>query len=320
LLKERIFFDENIYSAATTGRLSVDEWRRSIRNRRCKCVLTALTLVELLEWLRVAPDDNSFRTAQTALNLAWDFGGKHILEFPQSFLSDRLFGIKGAPLGFSRADLQVWLKVGIRARSRKELSEGLVARTESQRRTYGLDLSTIRESLNRGREVLNDQISEAVAEICPEYESVPPGSSKPPLTKTKLAGIDRVIQGDKLKARYAAKIVEFCQLPRTIEPTPEVITKVMTSVDAHFTHSCFIKRQALTTSYNYRRDTGLIVDSELLFYLADPSCVLVTNDGRLRKAIAHSSQSARVISFAEFRTQAAGGAPTGQTVSLCRYS
>jgi hypothetical protein len=86
--------------------------------------------------------------------------------------------------------------------------------------------------------------------------------------------------------------------------TPTVVSKVMTSVDAHFTHSCFIKRQALTTTYNYRRDTGLVVDSQLLFYLADPSYVLVTNDGPLRKTIALSPQSARVIGFAEFCTQA----------------
>jgi len=304
VLKEGIFFDEHVYSAAASGSLSVDQWRRCIRNRKCKRVLTAVTLLELLEWLRVAPDDKSFRAAQYALNLAWDFGGKHILEFPSTFLKDRIFGIKDAPCGFGQKDLQKWLKVAIRAKTKKELSECQVALKESERKTYRLDLAVIQDTLSRGRAQLNDQISEAIAEICPECESVPPGESKPPLTKTKLAGIDRVIHGEKLKARYAARIVEFCGLSDTIEPTPPVVSKVMTSVDAHFAHSCFIKRQALTTNYNYPRDTGLVVDSQLLFYLADPSYVLVTNDGARRKAITGSTQSARVISFAEFRTQA----------------
>ena len=302
MLKEGVFFDEHIYAAAASGSLSVDEWRQCIRNRRCKCVLTALTLVELLEWLRVTRDDSSFRTAQRALNVAWDFGGKHILEFPQTFLKDKIFGIKDAPRGFRRKDLQVWLKVAIRAKTSKELSEGQVARTESKRKTYGLKLCAIQDTLNRGRAVLNEQISEAIEELCPEHGATPAGAGKPSLARTKLAEIDEVIRGEKLKARYAARVVEFCGLTKMIELTPAVASKVMTGVDAHFTHSCFIKRQALTTSYNYRRDTGLVVDSQLLFYLADPSYVLVTNDVALRKAIARSTQSTRVISFAEFCT------------------
>jgi hypothetical protein len=298
--KERVFFDEHIYSAAAIGQLSVDQWRKSIQARNCECILTAITLLELLEWLRVSRDDNSFRTAQYALSLARDFGGKHIVGFPSFFLKEKIFGIKEAPRGFGQKDLQRWHRVGMKAKTRSELLGGQVALTETRTKTYGLDLCGIRDTLDKARALLNDQISDAIAKIRPEDETHGAIGNKTFLPKERLAGLDRVLRGEKLKTKYAARIIEFVGLSKTIELTPAIVSKVMASVDAHFTHSCFIKRQALTSTYNFRRDTGLVVDSQMLFYLADPACVLVTNDGALRKAIAGSIQSARALGFDEF--------------------
>jgi hypothetical protein len=280
--------------------LGIDQWRKSIRVRNCECVLTAITLLELLEWLRVSRDEDSFRTAQHALKLARAFGGKRIAGFPSFFLKEKIFGIKEAPRGFGQKDLQRWHRVGMKAKTRSELLGGQVALTETRTKTYGLDLCGIRDTLDKARTLLNDQISEAIAKLRPESETPSATGNKTFLSKERLASLDRVLRGDKLKTKYAARIVEFVGLSRTTELTPAIVSKVMSSVDAHFTHSCFIKRQALTTTYNFRRDTGLVVDSQLLFYLADPAYVLVTNDGPLRKAIAGSIQSARVLSFNEF--------------------
>lgn len=303
-MKEPFFFDANVYRQGASGRLSVDLWRRCVRARKCDCVLTAITLLELLESLTLAPDDESFRATQEALRLAWEFGGKHVTDFPSTFLKLKIFGIRDVPPDFGQSDLQRWHRVAMKARTKQDLFECRVPSTVSRRKTYGLSETVIRRTLDKGRRFLNDQISRLIAEICPEYQSLRARGAKTLLTQDTLRALDSAADSDLEKAAWAERIVEFVGLDKTIAATPAIISKVTTGLDAALTHAWFIRRQALTSPYRYERDTGLIVDSQLLFYLADPSYVLVTNDRRLKSSIAGSSQSGRVLSFADFCGQA----------------
>lgn len=304
LLRKRFFFDANVYRHAADGHLNVDLWRRSVRVRRCECVLTAITLLELLEWLISAPDDESFGKRQNALKLAWDLSGKHVTEFPSNFLKLKIFGIREVPPDFGQRDLQRWHRVAIKAKTKDDLFECRVPSTVSRRKTYGLSESVIRNTLKKGRALLNDQITRLIARVCPEYQSLRARGGKTLLTQDKLRALDRAVDSNEEKTAWAERIVEFAGLSKTIAVTPPVVSKVTTGLGAALTHVWFIRRQALTSPYNYERDTGLVVDSQLLFYLADPSYVLVTNDDSLRHAIAASPQSKRVLSFAAFSAQA----------------
>ncbi|MGA2632188.1 MAG: hypothetical protein ABSG54_18500, partial [Terriglobia bacterium] len=65
--KEKVFFDTHVYSNASNSRLDVEEWRKALRIRNCACVLTPITLLELLDWLVSTDDDAAFKMRQDVL-------------------------------------------------------------------------------------------------------------------------------------------------------------------------------------------------------------------------------------------------------------
>jgi hypothetical protein len=300
--REKVFFDAHIYSSAANGQLDVARWRKALHTRMSACVLTPITLLELLEWLVTPGDDAKFKTAQDALRLAWELGGKNVLDFPGSFARAKVFGERGAPAKFTRADFRKWHWVAIKARTRDELLSGRVSWPSSatRKKTFGLSAKIIHDNLHAGRRFYVDGISNYLSQIKPNWKELRKRGVKNLLSRAEQRGIDTVLEGEALKVGFVRGLLKTVGLSDARAQEPNLVGVAIRRLDAAFTHRKFILRQALTTAYNFEQDASSFHDLQLLFYLADPAYLLVTEDASLKHAVARSSQAARILGFQEF--------------------
>jgi len=77
-------------------------------------------------------------------------------------------------------------------------------------------------------------------------------------------------------------------------------TLLANRLDAAYQYHKALCDVVTTGSYNFEKNDGDWRDYQLLFYLCDPTIILVTDDGRLRKRVGESSQRERIPLLRDF--------------------
>jgi len=299
--KEKVFFDTHVYSNASNSRLDVEEWRKALRIRNCACVLTPITLLELLDWLVSTDDDAAFKMRQDVLRLAWELGGRNVLDFPGSFARLKVCGTRGGSVRFGRKDFRQWHLIAIKARTKEDLFAGRVRGSiASNRKTFGLIPKRIHDQMDVGRTSYVEQIARYLSEVKPNYQELRASGIKNVLSREELKRLDTTLGSEALKLAFVQGFLKSVGMADGREREAEFINSAISRLDAAFTHRKFILRQALTTDYRFEEDASAFNDLQLLFYLTDPSYVFVTEDKSLRHAVAKSLQANRIISFDQF--------------------
>ena len=299
--RERIFFDSQIYSRAADGRIDTEKLRKTLRPHKYLCVLSPITLYELLNGIANSHTNKEFEKGQRALRLAWKFGGKNILHFPGRFIAKSIFGVQVGGR-FSPSNFRKWHEVAIRARDRQQLINGKVSwpSATSKRETFGLDLNIIQNHVYQGRTIHTQQISGYLSQIKPDYLQLRQSGAQTLLSPGELSHLDRVLASEELRRDFVEAVRKNIDLQANPKALSKSVAEVVSALDAVFSHKKHILRQALTTEYNFERDANAYHDMQQLFYLSDPLFLFVTEDEPLRYAIRNSSQVGQVITFGEF--------------------
>jgi len=287
---------------AADDRLDRDLLRRSLRQANWVCVLSPVTLLELLEDLVSARNERAFQARQKPLHIAWQLGGGRVqnyLKFPGNFARESAFRVS-EPFGrFTNFDYHQWHKVAVLARSRRQLLSGGVTTTTTVTRSKGLSRDVIKNRLDEGRQVYVDNISKYVIDLKPDYWEARDRGMRNMLTPSEQRAFDAslngpaVIQGffDGLRRNLSLNTTPTSKLPSPIE--------VASSLNAVLTFRKDVLRRTLTTEYKFENDASSYYDMQQLYYLSDPNLVFVTDDRRLRLAVEGSTQASRIMNSFE---------------------
>lgn len=300
---KRVFLDTQVYSYLADGRVDTNKWKRALRSRKSICVLSAITLLELLDGLVKAPSHIEFKKQQQALGLVWEFGGRdaqRVLMFPGSFARKNAFRVEGTMGRFTPNDFRKWLYIAIMAWDKDQLVRGEVETSSSQTRTFGLDPAVISGQLTQGRQIYVEQLSQFATQLKPDYWELRKTGQQIELTPAELRALDTYLNGAAVRKGFVDGLRKNLGLSALADERIPPVDEIIDSLDAVFTFRCFMFRQVLTSNYRFEMDASAYYDMQQLFYLCDPDFVFVTDDRRLRHAITKSKQVDRVMGTDEF--------------------
>jgi hypothetical protein len=78
-----------------------------------------------------------------------------------------------------------------------------------------------------------------------------------------------------------------------------LLPQLVLALSAAYEFEMAINELLMNDNFSVSKNRGDLVDGQQLFYLSDPNCVFVTNDGAIKRRTKHSLQSNRIKSFAE---------------------
>jgi len=261
--KLKIFFDTSLCIEIGKGKLSgyPDRTFKEFRYQ-----ISPLTVYELIAGLATG-QDSFFNRNREALRAVYPTGPKRFLPLLRSFIPKQLFGenIKLPPS--VDVDFDLWIKTVLKARTREELESGKLKVGLKGRKGFGLDLESINKQMR--------QIEDGFANLLTAFRK----TGAPLLTPDIWA---------KLILDSMGKSV-----------TTENVSTVLQRLDAAFRFEQRLWAFITSPNYNFHKHRSELVDAHQLTYLCDPDLYMVTSDKKLKKAIAESPQSKRVVTYNE---------------------
>jgi hypothetical protein len=263
-----VYFDTQVFSWAAKGSISTRDWeevRRFVRKNAHHCV-SLTTLYELLAGVAYGRDE-SFEHYRDRL--------RYLDITPQStygplsgeFVRTRIFSLEPRRQDFSPEVLMRCVPIVLRAQARTDLTEGSIVLSPYSPLSWGIDLPKIQGQIRSGKEAYIKRL-ESLRQSHPGVLS---------------------------RESWAAGKVIALELDRTLENRQ----RIEVSLDAVYRHDVSVRQKANNPSYNFTKNASAWLDSQQLHYLADPTYIFITNDGRLKKEAAKSTQSKRIITFQE---------------------
>jgi hypothetical protein len=268
LRRPKFVFDTQIASHVCNGLIPTNEWHRIKRfvSQRGRHAISAVTLYELIAGI-AGGDERHFRENQQRLNLLSELAKTKYLALPRDFLRETVFGLNALKPEFGPQNLRLWVQVISKADSKRQVNGPVSIRGVE----YGFDLSTIPNVIAKGKRDHSMQLQE-----------LREGKLRIPTTE-----------------RWIASRLRECQ----VDTTPQNIAKLIARLDAPRQYDFFLFRLAKNHDYDFARHDSDWLDMIQLFYLADPLVHFVTLDTNIRRRTLGSSQSARILSFDEFKAK-----------------
>jgi hypothetical protein len=260
----RAILDSSVCVDVARGKIAKENWDRlrEFLTRKCAYFVSPLTFIELIVGLGKGHDDYYHKNLE-ALNVL--FGpGDRFLPFPGRFVLDRAFGNPKPHPGFEPSDFKNWATVLLTAANKKQLADADVDLLElSKDATFGFNFDLIIKPQQNGIDE-HTRIYEGIRdreEDCPSSEQWADGFL--------------VANG--------------------LELTTENRRLAMGKIDAALVLAAHLCKLARTTEYKFENHKGDWVDSQHLYYLADPELYIVTMDNPLKERIKTSAQAGRVV-------------------------
>ena len=223
-------------------------------------VSCSLVLVELLSRL-VKPEPAYFSSDLKSFLFLSKNETARFLPFPAKFALKTALGVDSRVSRFDAEEFHNWSKCVTSAKSREALGNAEVE-MDSMLLTYGIDFGKIKRQHEAGRAAFIKRMAYLRGH-------------------RRLPSRDEVALGI-LRAQH-------------VIPQPADADKLADALDAAYHYEIFLL--STDNSYDFGADKhhGDWVDSQLLYYLADPEMYILTDDSKLKKRCLPSPQADRIL-------------------------
>jgi hypothetical protein len=193
------------------------------------------------------------------------------------FVRATLFRLPFRNVDFAPGRLERWATVILAARNRYELEAGDVVLATDRGKSYGFGLKTLARQIQSGKIAHSRRLEE--------------------LRRGKLT-----ISSPE---RWATAVLKDIGAP----VNPSNSANALSSLDAALRYDSFLYSLAKDHSYEFARHDSDGLDSQQLYYLADPLVHFVTCDTDFKNRTRGTSQANRILSFKELKTMVRSESP-----------
>jgi len=275
MLRPKIVFDTQVISNANSGAISATDWDNVSKyiSRKCRYQISVNTLYELLSSLANG-DEGHFLTNQGRIRLLCAPAGREFLPLVGDFVRRKVFGFPARRPDFRSGWLQIWAEVVLAAKTKADLQNGKVVLRKAGHsgRSYGIDL-----------QLLVRQIAEGKESHAQRLEKLRQGellSSTSTTWSTAVLGLIGVPANDANRA------------------------KLLEALDAAHKYDESLYDMAKNHNYDFSQHDTDWIDSQQMYYLADPSVLFVTCDSNIAFRVRGSTQRSRILNFPELIVRA----------------
>ena len=263
VLNHVIFGDTNICDKWESDTRVNQNWldaKARLESQGEAYVSCPMVLIELLSRL-IKPEPEYFSDDLQSFIFQSNNAQNSFLTFPGKFVLRTVLDTDSPISRFQGADFSQWAKLVLSAPSRQSIASAEVELGSSSI-SYGLDFDVIRDQHKEGRIKFAEQMAQWRASgAIPARQEVARGFLRS----------QGIIPGDG---------------------DTEAIADAL---DAAYHYQIGLAGQDDSYDYTAQKHRGDWVDSQLLYYLADPSLHILTNDRGLKNRCARSKQAERII-------------------------
>jgi len=269
-----ICFDSAVCINAANGKYPNSEWRAVWKFvvKNFDYAIVPLVLTELI--LGIARGDEAhFESNRGALKILYPTHKNRFLAMPGLFVVQTVLGRRPHGDFPNPACFMDEARVVMRASSKASLLSGRVRMPESRKYSRGMNFDLLNSQMEKGK-------------------------------KQHVATLEQ-LRGGLLAAPPAAEWARLWMLSLGVKATPGECGRVAAALDAAYRYECFLWNEAATGRYDFSKHASDWIDSQLLYYLSEPTMHLLIHDSGLKRRIAGSSQGGRVFDYTYFAQLAA---------------
>ena len=263
-----VYLDTSVVSWVEAGKIPKNDWEEVLDfiRRWAHHAVSLTTMCELMAGLAYG-SENEFIRFRDRFKLLLVGTQSTFLPLTGEFVRSRVFGLPTSRPEFDPEILRRWLPVITRARTRRDMESGVVSLGPHDNWTFGVNLRLVKRQILKGKAAYIRRLKHL-------RESHP---------------------GPLPVERWASGMVSVLKLDLTLENRQ----RVQSVLDAVYRHDVWMRKNASNKGFNFKKNASAWLDSSQLNYLADPTFVFVTTDGRLIDSLAGSVQRSRVLSFSD---------------------
>ena len=271
----KLILDTNVCGKLLTSAYRDDlEGIKRRLGRNFRVVVSFETFIELLDAIK-GGDGTHFESDKQRLRLMAGSGGPTFLGLPGAFALSKVLGIRPANMPsvskLAPSDFQNWFRLTLRAQSRDEmLRDGVRLTLDPRRRVWVFDPTMITRQQRAAKTAHRKTL-----------EDVRDGKLRTPSPDGWAAGIALAL---------GRRILQ------------DQVTPLANRLDAAYHYHKELCAVVASNSYNFEKHDGDWNDYHQLFYLCDPTILLLTDDAGLGKRVGESSQRDRILNLRDFLT------------------
>jgi hypothetical protein len=274
--RHKFFLDTSVCSHVALGkRISTADWSK-VRNYICQnyeYVMSPITLYELLNGFDKRPDEEFLKDRKVFEVLYPPQCKKRFLRWPSSFVLDTVFGDFRLKKDFEPNDLDLWVRVVLAAPDKVALRTRKVTLPDYPDQTFGLRL----DHFEGGVEKVKKRHIKILQELAADLRAGPPLCS--------------------VRNKWAATHLK--EWGRQV--TNDDCSRLAESLDAAFHHDDvvwgLVNKTLRKNPYNVKKDASAVLDRQQLYYLCDPTMLMLTDDFKLVHRVKGSAQQDRLLKF-----------------------
>jgi len=275
MLRPKIVFDTQVIANISSQSIATAAWDNvsSYISRKCRYEISVNTFYELLSSLANG-DEAHFAANQSRIRLLCSPAGRKFLPLVGDFVRGEVFGLGAKRLDFNPAQLKLWAEVVLAAKSKADLQKGRVVLRKAGHagRKYGFDLQLLVRQIAEGKQSHAERLEKLRRGDLTASTSVSWSNA--------VLGLMGVPANDTNRA------------------------KLLSALYAAHEYDKSLYEMAKNHNYNFSQHDTDWIDSQQMYYLADPSVLFITCDKNIRFRTKRSSQRLRVLSFNELVTHA----------------
>jgi hypothetical protein len=230
--------------------------------------ICSITLYELIAAID-GGDDAHFPERRDRLKILYEPAGRELLPLAADFVRSVVFRQPIRAQAFQPRKLKRWVEVILHAQTKAELRDGQVM---VRGRSYGSDISRLVEHVHKGKKQDAERL-----------EKLRRGERQPSTPKT-----------------WAVQLLSRMD----VSASDDNVMTILSTMDAAWKYELARYDLAEKSAYNFLKKTSDWLDSQLLFYLADPVIHFITFDSRLKDRTKGSTQSNRILHFDDLLAKA----------------
>jgi hypothetical protein len=263
-------FDSAICINRSKGRYPDSEWRTVWKFvvSNFQYAIIPLILTELM--LGVGRGDEAhFDDNRRALQVLYPTHKKLFLDMPGMFATQTVLGWLPSGDFLTPDTFRDEAQILMRATSKGSLISGRVQMRGSRKYSRGMDFSLLSGQMERGQ-------------------------------KDHIDTLEKLRAGQLLVPPVPAEWARLWMRSLGLNATEEECARMAAALDAAYRYECFLWDEARVGKYDFSKHASDWIDSQLLYYLAEPTMHILVHDRKLRQRIAGSTQANRVFDYSDF--------------------
>lgn len=265
LRRRKFIFDLQIASYVQSGKIAPSEWESVLKymSNRARYAISSITLYELIAGIE-GGDEAHFPENRDRLKILYEPAGRECLPLASDFVRSVVFRLPIRAQAFEQSKLKQWIEVILHARTKADLRDG---RVTIRGQSYGSQIAPLVEHIRKGKQQDAERL-----------EKLRRGERRASTPDT-----------------WAREVLARMSVPTTAENS----ARILSALDAAWLYE--LKRYSLAkdTPYDFTKHGSDWLDSQLLYYFADPVIHLVTCDLKIKDRTKDSTQSSRILRFDE---------------------